>query len=394
VNTVVAIGSDENPPCATPALSSGARELNAAEESRIFWRLRRRLLWNVFRQGLARSRLRITLVVTLTAVLWGGLYFLFVGGFTFLRTAISDPGTHDQTVRAVYSVFFVSLTFMLVVSTGVILYGSLYRAREVRLLLTTPARAERVFAYKFHEAMLFSSWGFVLLGTPMLVAYGVVEAASWHYFVLLLPFLVAFVFIPGSIGAVLCLCVARHLPRNRQQVRWTAGGLAALVIVLLAWSLATGVAGEVLTPQWFQTVAIQRKPLPAQLVAQLRFTRGRPWTLVDQPRTRGVERERVVLRADAVQRPALAGSCRMDGQQALPRHLRRNAGRAHATVPRQALPDRSGFGSRHVLLVARSAAVARQGFPVVPPRPRAVVAVLDLSGAAFDLFPQHATLEL
>ncbi len=62
---------------------------------------------------------------------------------------------------------------MLFFSTGILSYTGLFQSREAAYLLTTPATTDRIFAYKFLEAMGFSSWGFVLLGSPMMVAYGI-----------------------------------------------------------------------------------------------------------------------------------------------------------------------------------------------------------------------------
>ena len=59
------------------------------------------------------------------------------------------------------------------------MYSSLYCSPEAALLLTMPARTERIFAYLFHEAIWFGSWGFLLIGSPMLVASGMVRHAPW-----------------------------------------------------------------------------------------------------------------------------------------------------------------------------------------------------------------------
>ena len=75
--------------------------------------------------------------------------------------------------------FFLSLLVMLFFSTGIIVYTALFHSREAAYLLTTPASADRIFAYKFAEAIGFSSWGFFLLGSPLMVAYGLtVEGAA------------------------------------------------------------------------------------------------------------------------------------------------------------------------------------------------------------------------
>ena len=50
--------------------------------------------------------------------------------------------------------------------------------------------------------MAFSSWGFLLLGSPMMVAYGITVGARSPFYLVFLAFLVAFVMIPGSLGAI------------------------------------------------------------------------------------------------------------------------------------------------------------------------------------------------
>lgn len=223
--------------------------LTPQQEAHAFWRLRGRLLANLARQGLRHSRLRIALVVFLSAAFWLAVYELFRGSLDFLALTIRHAETLDQVVAKVFEVFFFALLVMLVFSTGVILYGSLYRSRETRFLLTTPARAERIFVHKFQEAMLFSSWGSLLIGSPLLVAYGVEVAAPWPYYALLLPALAAFVCIPGAVGGALCMLIVRRLPRRPRAV------LAAVLLPIAAWliwSMLRGPRAELLTPAWFQ----------------------------------------------------------------------------------------------------------------------------------------------
>ena len=118
-------------------------------------------------------------------------------------------------MQAIFNMFFFALFLMLIFSSGVILYGSLFRGGEVAYLLTMPIHEERIFQHKFQHAVLLSSWGFLLLGSPMLVAYGVVAHAPWYYYAMVLPMLVAFVFIPAGIGAILLLAIMHFFPRKR-----------------------------------------------------------------------------------------------------------------------------------------------------------------------------------
>lgn len=238
-----------------PASEPGtiARPISAEQEAQVFWRLRSQLCRALLRQMLRTARLRVALAALLSIIFWIGLYVLFHAGFSFLISYVDRTGTiHAQTVHAVYNVFFASLMVMLAFSSGIILYSGLYRSPETLFLLTLPVRNERVVLYKFQEAMLFSSWGFFLLGSPMLVAYGVVAESPWYYYAMLLPFLVSFAYIPCAIGALCCLLIVHRIPRIRRHA--VTGGIA-LALGLSAYAISSLVSGpesDILTAGWFQ----------------------------------------------------------------------------------------------------------------------------------------------
>jgi len=211
-----------------------------------------RMVRNIVRQSMQEARLRVSVVLTLSFLFWVGLFVLFAGGFQLVESLLAQSSIRDQTYETIFDIFFVSLMVMLVFSSGIILYSSLYRSRETEFLLTVPVRSERIFLHKFQEAVLFSSWGFVLLGTPMLVAYGIVALAPWYYFALLLPFIVAFVHIPAAVGAISCMAIVRWLPRARMQAMLIAGALVVGGIVYLGSVVFGGTEGDLLTPDWFQ----------------------------------------------------------------------------------------------------------------------------------------------
>jgi len=225
--------------------------LSAEDESRVFGRMRYRIARTLLRQTFSQARFRASLVLALTALLWIGLFWMFADGFRFLQSAIPHPETHARTVGAVLGTFFAALLLMLVFSSGIILYGSLFRSPEITLLLTMPARTERVFLHKFHEAIFFSSWGFMLLGSPILLAYGIVAEAPWYYYAMLPLYLVAFIYIPVAVGAIICLWVVRRIPDNRLVVLIFGGLLLLGGAVWMGWSLLTGPESDLLTPSWF-----------------------------------------------------------------------------------------------------------------------------------------------
>ena len=105
---------------------------------------------------------------------------------------------------------------MLVFSTGILIYTGLFQSREAAFLLTTPASTDRIFAYKFSEAIAFSSWGFLLLGSPMMVAYGIMVDASASFYAIFLAYQLGFVLLAGAWGPSAAILIANFLPEAAQ----------------------------------------------------------------------------------------------------------------------------------------------------------------------------------
>ncbi len=233
------------PPPAAARLARPAA-LPPREESRLFVRLRRKIVASTIGQMLQTARLRVTLVALLSLVFWGSLFGIFYEAFHFLEDL------HADVIPMLFNAFFLSLMVMLVFSSGILLYSGLYTSREARLLLTLPATPDAIFAHVFQESIWFSSWGFVLLGSPMLVAYGLVHEAGLPYYLLMLPLMVSFVIIPATVGGMLCLTLVRWMPRLRLHVFSLTGAIAVVLGGWLVWSAFSQNDADRLTTTWFE----------------------------------------------------------------------------------------------------------------------------------------------
>ncbi len=232
-----------------------------ARVARALHRLRGRLLYNSVRGLLTGSRLRLLSIAFCSAVFWAGLFGLFFEGFRFLDTYVRVT---NEIVEYVFSMFFLSLLVMLIFSTGLIVYTGLFASREAAFLLATPAPTDQVFAHKFLEALAFSSWGFLLLGSPLMAAYGITVGAGWPFYAIFFAFLVAYVVLPGSLGAIAAIGLATLLPRRRK----TAIGVAIGLLIAMAAVVVVGVwrtPGEALSGDWMNALigrlAFSRHPL-------------------------------------------------------------------------------------------------------------------------------------
>jgi ABC-2 type transport system permease protein len=222
----------------------------AEQTARALRNLRWCLTRNTVRSLLAGSRLRLSMILFCSVVFWFGLFALFLGGFEFI--GLSDELFH-AIFEYLFSMFFLSISIMLFFSTGIITYTALFHSREGAFLLSTPATTDRIFAYKFAEAIAISSWGFFLLGSPLMAAYGIKMKAPAAFYAMFLIYLVMFVLFAGSLGAITAIVVANIFPK-RQKVVLALAVITALALVLGLAVRLWRTPGDTLTSDWLGNV--------------------------------------------------------------------------------------------------------------------------------------------
>lgn len=225
-----------------------------AQEARLFRQLRWRQLQTLARTAWAKSRVQILSVLVASSIMWLGLFAAFYEGFQFIQDGLPHAGLRAQLVQAIFNIFFLALTIMLMFSSAIILYTALYRSEETDYLLSTPAREARIVLYKFEESVFFSGWGFIILGSPMLLAYGIVMGSPWYYFVLMIPLVITFVLIPTALGAIGCLLAIRWLPRLRMHAVVVLASGVVLAACVGGWRVFAADSDDLMTPTWFQDV--------------------------------------------------------------------------------------------------------------------------------------------
>jgi ABC-2 type transport system permease protein len=207
-------------------MSAIAGSADRANQGLLFQRLRWRLWNNGWKQMMAGSIVKPLTILLSSIIVWVFVFVVSFGGFRFLVYAMKVPAD-EQIVGMLLGLLFFTLGIFLVFSTGLILHGSLFATAETAFLLARPVGADQVFAYKFQGALTFSSWAFLLLGSPILIAYGLVCNGPWYFYFVLPLYFLGFVLLPGSIGAILCLLIVNFVPRRRKELL-----ILAIVVVL------------------------------------------------------------------------------------------------------------------------------------------------------------------
>lgn len=189
--------------------------------------LKLRMVKNAFRKLRTRSRLEF---ITLFLFMMGtglGLFLFFHTSFRFFNSQEPfGPILIDET----FYLFTFTLFLMLLISTGVSSYASLYRSPEIAFLATRPIAWSEIYFLKLAESLWYSSWSFLFIITPFMTAYGIHKNVALAYFPLLcfgffLPF-VLLAGILGSLGATLTVWLLPSRKRRRMALIFTI--LAAL----------------------------------------------------------------------------------------------------------------------------------------------------------------------
>ena len=168
------------------------------------------------RNGLLRrdrsSRARALILSTLVVLFWCGAFWFFYRVLTYFH-AIPDlgPVLSQKLLHVVFLTFFAILLFSNVI-TGL---STFFLSRDLLLLLPAPVPPNRLFAAKFAETLVDSSWMVLLFSGPAFVAYGVVHGGGPIYYLMAFLTLVPFLIIPAALGVIVTMSLAYLLPAQR-----------------------------------------------------------------------------------------------------------------------------------------------------------------------------------
>lgn len=187
-----------------------------------------RILFNHFRKGDRRSRLRILIVIAA----WGTfIRFLYPGLYAIFTSIISTPELGEIVAVKVLAIALFGLFVALLLSGVTICIHTLFISQDIPLLLSSPISRRSLFIFKVVESTFSNSSIFLMLGIPILIAFGAAMHAGIPYYVLMLLIAAIFLFIPTSFAAMVSLLVVWIVPVKR--AREVMSTILALVFVAI-----------------------------------------------------------------------------------------------------------------------------------------------------------------
>jgi ABC-2 type transport system permease protein len=217
----------------------------------------------------SESKLKMGVVGSAALLLWVGVLRAFYWAFIWLQTEGFEAensgeaiGLADILMVRLLSIFALALFFMLIFSNILIAFSTVYKAKEVRYLMLAPISIRLFFLARFIECVSISSWASAYLGSPLILAYGVVTDAHWGYYVAAVLFYIPFITIPAAIGSSITILLIRVFPKLPRIILFglSAGAVTGFFIFLRdkfnAESLAENSVLDVLLEASTQTQSI------------------------------------------------------------------------------------------------------------------------------------------
>lgn len=151
----------------------------------------------------------ISFVVVLSAFL-GGAYYILHRVFTYLTTVeLIGMALIDRTLEMGFFVFFTMLLFSNIITS----FSTFYFNRELDFLFALPVRPTSVYLAKLFENAVYASWATMVLGLPLVCAYGVVKHATPLYYPVALVSLLAYLVIPSAMASIMLFVLLSVFPR-------------------------------------------------------------------------------------------------------------------------------------------------------------------------------------
>jgi len=158
------------------------------------------------------GQIRTLVLATLMVLFWCGIFWFFYRTLDYFRT-IPDLGPilSQKLLSMVFLTFFAILLFSNVITS----LSTFFLSRDLLLLIPAPVSPAHLFAAKFVETVVDSSWMVLLFSVPAFVAYGAVHGGGPVYCLMTLLTLIPFFIIPAALGVIATLVLAYILPAQR-----------------------------------------------------------------------------------------------------------------------------------------------------------------------------------
>jgi ABC-2 type transport system permease protein len=176
--------------------------------------LKLRILKNFILSSIHREKFKVTFILIVLISLLVLAYFIFYKGLQILE----DLPLGEIITKNILSLLFLVIFIMLLFSNLIISFSTLYSQKELSLLKVLPIPILKIFFYLLGDTLFLSSWAFVILSLPLILAYGEFYSINSLTYIFILLGLILFLTISCSLACLAILGLSNILELKKKHI--------------------------------------------------------------------------------------------------------------------------------------------------------------------------------
>ena len=224
--------------------------------------------WWGFRNSLVfggrRSFVKSGSLLAIAFGFWGGIYVIFHRVLHYFQ-AVEEFG--DLLAYKLLTMVFLTFFGLLVFSNVLVALNTFFLSQDLETIHATPVSIGEIFAARFLETLLESSWMVLLFGIPVFTAYGLVYKASLAYYVGLVSVVVPYLILAAALGITLTMVLMQIFPAQRSRDILLLLSILVIILVFLLFRFAR--PERLVNPDSFSSVVTYFRALSAPTSACL-----------------------------------------------------------------------------------------------------------------------------
>jgi ABC-2 type transport system permease protein len=209
--------------------------------------------WWAFRNGFVfggrRFLIKIVSLLAMALGFWVGIYVIFYRVLRYFQ-GVEEFG--DLLAYKLLTMVFLTFFGLLVFSNVIVALSTFFLSQDLGTIHATPVSMGELFAARFLDTLLESSWMVLLFGIPIFTAYGLVYRASALYYLGLASVMIPYLILAAAIGVTLTMVLVQVFPAQR--TRDILFLLSILVVILLFFFFRFARPERLVDPDAFASV--------------------------------------------------------------------------------------------------------------------------------------------
>ena len=156
--------------------------------------------------------LKKSIIIISGAVFLVFMYYLF---YRLLNYLIAVPLLGPILILKIISMIFMTNWLMLIYSSIITSFSTFYFSSDLPFLISSPFSFNDIFAVKYLEATLYSSWTIMVIFIPFFLAFGKLYSVNIVFYLLVTVSMIPFFMSASGIGIMAALLMMSIFPSRR-----------------------------------------------------------------------------------------------------------------------------------------------------------------------------------